>query len=75
MLLKQITVLAFLMFHNFGATKEKALHLKFSVLAFWGQRSERDPDLKVCDGWYSTIACLQENVSVGMKRVKTKVFI
>ena len=55
MFLKQITVLAFLMssgreFHNFIATKEKALHPKFSVLAFGGQSNERDTDLKVRDG-------------------------
>ena len=42
-------------FHNFGATKEKALHPKFSVLAFWGQTSEHDADLKVRDGWYISI--------------------
>ena len=58
--LKQITILTFLMssgreFHNFGATKEKALHPKFSVLAFWGKTSERDADLKVRDGWYISI--------------------
>ena len=53
-----MTALAFLMssgIHNFGAKKEKALHPQFSVLAFWGQNSERDTDLKVCDGWYISI--------------------
>ena len=60
LVLKQITVLAFLIssgreFHNFGAIKEKALPPWFSVSAFWGQSSESDADLKVRDGWYISI--------------------
>ena len=42
-------------FHNFGASKKKAVHPKFSVLAFLGQSSERDADLKVRDGGYISI--------------------
>ena len=60
---------------QFRCHKRKSSTPEVFSFSFWGQRSKRDPDLKVRDGWYSTIACLQENVSVGMQRVKTKVFI
>ena len=36
-------------FHNFGATK-KNLYTRSFQLAFWGQSSEHNDDLKVRDG-------------------------
>ena len=60
LVLKQLTVFAFLMFsgkefHSFGPVNEKALPPQKSVLIFLGWTSKCDDDLKIQDERYSSI--------------------